>query len=126
MILFDKRQKSNFEEFLRSKTTLKEKSILNYSQAVFDSISKWVSTSLIQEVFEDEEVDKLIDKIKSYPEFMQNDSRGNSMYNSALNHYKRFVKTVLSTNKNIEPKTKITFETIARKQNQPFLRDLVN
>jgi hypothetical protein len=101
MILIDKRQKINFEEFLRSKTTLSEKSVLNYSQAVFGSILKWASISRIQQVSKEEEVDKLLEKIKGYPEFIQNDSRGKSMYNSALNHYKKFIKTTLSTNKNI-------------------------
>ena len=101
MILLDKRQKTKFEEFLRKKTSLSEKSVTNYSQAVFGSISKWVSMSGIQEVFEDEEIDNLLDKIKTSAEFVENNNRGKSMYNSALNHYKKFIKTTLWTNKNI-------------------------
>jgi hypothetical protein len=100
MKLIEQHLKEEFENYLRVKTSLSEKSVKNYSQGVYGSIDNW--TTLNNNISDVNDVDDQIDIIKGLSDFKKFNAQGNGMYNSGLNYLGKFLKFKLTENQKLE------------------------
>ena len=98
MKLIEEHRKEGFENYLRTKTNLSEKSVKNYSQAIFGSINNWIPEN--NEVSTFDEVVEQINIIKEIPDFVRFNAQGNGMYNASLRYLGDFLKSQLKHNQN--------------------------
>ena len=89
MKLIDPELKEEFENFLVNESRLSEKSVKNYSQAIYGSIANWIDRTY--EVFEVSEIEKSVNEIKELPDFKKFNFQGNGMYNASLNYLGKFL-----------------------------------
>jgi predicted restriction endonuclease len=76
---------------------LTEGTAINYSGAVFGSISKWAKEaglidSSLMEISDPTEFEKLSERIQSLSIFQERNAKGNKMYSNALNKYSEYLK----------------------------------
>jgi hypothetical protein len=100
MKLIEQHLKEEFENYLRVKTNLSEKSVKNYSQGVYGSIDNWTSEN--NEISDINDVDYEIDTIKGLSDFRKFNAQGNGMYNSGLNYLGKFLKFKLTEDQKLE------------------------
>jgi hypothetical protein len=102
MKLIDPELKEEFENFLVNESRLSEKSVKNYSQAIYGSIANWIDRTY--EVFEVSEIEKSVNEIKELPDFKKFNFQGNGMYNASLNYLGKFLNFKLTNEKVLETK----------------------
>ncbi len=98
--------KEDFIRWMKSNSKLSNTTIVKYANAINTISTELSKYNMLEEdlfkINNPSQVEEMIEKYFSIPEFEEKDIRGNRMYSNALKQYKRFTDTINIDNKKKE------------------------